>query len=283
MKVLFGHMALIFALTLSLTSTAVAGDKGKIGDFIRVKKTKAGGQVAQLSVRTYKRAKGAKAPSTGMPGMSKKKFKYPEVVMVSIVHFAEAKYYKAINKTLADCDLVLYEAMGYDYVKAANLNKMGARELLFQGQGLKKTKTWELADLALNSQQRALGLPKGTMEMQMGQMGRIVQMMGEQRFRNQMMTQFKSMQGIEKLMNMKFILMQRNSVAFGKLVESIYKGKAKKIAIVYGGAHMPNLEDRLKDELNYVPVKTKWLNAIHDKKDAPVAKPPVKNKKAKLY
>ena len=283
MKLLSSRLALFVALTFSFTGTAMAEEKGKIGDFIRVKKTKSGSKVAQLSVRTYKRDSKAKAPNTGLPGMGAGKFKYPEIVMVSIVHFAEAKYYKSINKVLKDCDLVLYEAMGYDLVKAADLNKMGARDLLFQGRGLKKTKSWQLADLSLNEQQRALGLPKGTMDRQMGQMGRIVEMMGEQRFRSQMMNQFQSMRDIKKLMNMKFILLQRNSVAFGKIVDSIYRGKAKKIAVVYGGAHMPDLEDRLRRELNYVPVKTKWLNAIHEKKNDPVAVKPKVNKKAKLY
>jgi hypothetical protein len=279
----FSRIALLLALTIGITSGAVGDDEKKGADlknFIRIRTDRDGQDLAQLSIRTYRRNKNSKKPSTGMPFMGKAKpFKYPEILLISIVHFAEGHYYNQVSKTLAGCDLVLYEAMGYDLLKGQPKAKEDPWSLVFQGSAIKKTKTWQLADLSLNAQQQALGIPKAQMDNQLKQMNRMIDLMGEKTFRSQLINQFKQMQGMDKLMAMKFILLQRNSVAFGKIVESIYNSKAKKIAVLYGGAHMPDLEKRLKNELDYSPVKTKWLNAIHKtKKAAQNAK-----KKPRLY
>jgi hypothetical protein len=286
MSLRHSRLAILLVFSLSVVTAATGDDETvtqKLKNFIRVKTKKNGEVVAQLSIRTYKRSKDAKGPSTGQPFFGKKsKFKYPELIFVSMVHFAEASYYRSINQMLAGCDLVLYEAMGYDIIKNRNISKSNSRELLFQGSSLKKNATWELADLSLGAQQRALGMPGNSMTNQLKQMDQMLKLMGEGRFRKQLITQFKQMESMKKLLSMKFILLQRNSVAFGKLVDSIYKSKAKRIALVYGGAHMPDLEVRLKNELNYEVSRTVWLNAIHENNKAPQTKKPA-NKKAKLY
>ena len=52
----------------------------------------------------------------------------------------------------------------------------------------------------------------------------------------------------------------RNKVAIGVLRKEIAAGK-KKIAIFYGGGHMPDFQKRLQDDFAMKPINTRWLTA----------------------
>jgi hypothetical protein len=52
----------------------------------------------------------------------------------------------------------------------------------------------------------------------------------------------------------------RNQVALAVLGKEIAAGKAK-IAILYGAAHMPNFQTRLRTEFGLAPISTRWLVA----------------------
>jgi hypothetical protein len=52
----------------------------------------------------------------------------------------------------------------------------------------------------------------------------------------------------------------RNKIALDVLRKQIDDGK-KKIAVFYGGGHMPDLDKHLRDDFNLVPDETRWLTA----------------------
>jgi len=56
------------------------------------------------------------------------------------------------------------------------------------------------------------------------------------------------------------IISGRNKAALAVLRQQIAAGK-RKIAIFYGAGHMPDLQQRLRDEFGLVPVSTRWLVA----------------------
>lgn len=56
------------------------------------------------------------------------------------------------------------------------------------------------------------------------------------------------------------IIGERNRVAIETLTGAMNKGH-NKIAILYGGGHMPDLGRRLREEFDLVPSGVQWLNA----------------------
>ena len=56
------------------------------------------------------------------------------------------------------------------------------------------------------------------------------------------------------------IIGERNRVATEKIKEAINRGY-KRIAVLYGGGHMPDLGRRLREELNMVPADVQWVTA----------------------
>ncbi|BAT05265.1 uncharacterized LOC4345464 [Oryza sativa Japonica Group] len=56
------------------------------------------------------------------------------------------------------------------------------------------------------------------------------------------------------------IIGERNRVATEKIQEAINHGY-KRIAVLYGGGHMPDLGRRLREELNMVPADVQWVTA----------------------
>lgn len=56
------------------------------------------------------------------------------------------------------------------------------------------------------------------------------------------------------------IIGERNRVAIEELQRAIDEGH-KKIAILYGGGHMPDLGRRLKDEFELIPFHVQWITA----------------------
>lgn len=56
------------------------------------------------------------------------------------------------------------------------------------------------------------------------------------------------------------IIGERNRVATEKIKEAINRGY-KRIGLLYGGGHMPDLGRRLREELNMVPADVQWVTA----------------------
>ena len=53
---------------------------------------------------------------------------------------------------------------------------------------------------------------------------------------------------------------ERNKVALAQLQKQIGSGK-QQLAIFYGAGHMSDFDQRLRDELGLVPIRTQWLVA----------------------
>ena len=70
------------------------------------------------------------------------------------------------------------------------------------------------------------------------------------------------------------LLAERNRVAIDVLAKQISAGK-KRLAIFYGAAHMPDMEERLAEKFALQPVGSIWLEAwnlrLSEAKDAPAA------------
>lgn len=56
------------------------------------------------------------------------------------------------------------------------------------------------------------------------------------------------------------IIGERNRVAIETLQKAIDDGH-KRIAVLYGGGHMPDLGRRLREEFNLVPSRVQWITA----------------------
>lgn len=56
------------------------------------------------------------------------------------------------------------------------------------------------------------------------------------------------------------LISERNRVALEVLKKELAAGK-QKVAIFYGAGHMPNMEQRLRDDFDLVPIQTRWLAA----------------------
>jgi hypothetical protein len=67
------------------------------------------------------------------------------------------------------------------------------------------------------------------------------------------------------------LISERNKKALQVLRKEI-KGGKKKLAIFYGGGHMPDFDKRLRDDFDMVPVSTRWILAW-DLRDRPETSP----------
>lgn len=56
------------------------------------------------------------------------------------------------------------------------------------------------------------------------------------------------------------IIGERNKAAIDALESAIEEGN-NKIAILYGGGHMPDLGRRLREEFDLVPTQVQWVTA----------------------
>lgn len=86
------------------------------------------------------------------------------------------------------------------------------------------------------------------------------------RARRRLVQQFVGIRAQLARLSSKFLISQRNSVAFGELVKEVYRG-GKRIAIVFGVGHMPDLERRLQEEFDYRLTKTEWFDALYEDQD----------------
>ena len=78
-----------------------------------------------------------------------------------------------------------------------------------------------------------------------------------------MAEQFQSMDGMLSAIegsNGSTLISERNKMAMEVLRKQIGEGK-KKLAIFYGGGHMPDFDKRLREQFGLVPIGTRWLAA----------------------
>jgi hypothetical protein len=85
-----------------------------------------------------------------------------------------------------------------------------------------------------------------------------------------MAEEFQSMDGMLSAMDGpdgSTLISERNKVALEVLRKQIGMGK-KKVAIFYGGGHMPDFDKRLRDQFGMAPSGTRWVAAWDLKRES---------------
>jgi len=223
----------------------------------------------------------------------------PTVDLVAAVHVAEPTYYRQLNQEFDSYDVVLYELVAPEGTKIPeggvdpNRNPVssiqnGMKEMLkleFQLNAVRYNRpnmvhadmspdqfAKSMADRGeslLTIFMRMLGyaMAKQTKDPHGGNdLSLLLALLDPNRsqaLKRVLAEQFEDMEG--SLMALEgpagsTLISQRNRVAIDVLKQQIKAGK-QKIAIFYGAGHMPNMEQRLRDELDLAPVSTRWLIA----------------------
>lgn len=222
----------------------------------------------------------------------------PTVDLVAAVHLADKAYYDQLNEEFDRYDVVLYELVapeGTTIPKGGGggsghpismLQRMmtGVLALDYQLRSIDYTKDHFVhADLtpekfAASMQRRGENLWTVVLRMMgyaMAQQGGdsgpsdarlLAALLDPNRalaLKRVMSEQFQDMDGALTAIegaDGSAIITDRNQAALEVLKKQIEAGK-EKIAIFYGGAHMPDFQQRLREEFQLVPVETRWLTA----------------------
>ena len=283
------------AMLLAAPLTADAGELS-LSEFTKVEKRDDVGEVVRCSIRTYlpppppKKNPMAAMGMGGMMGGGKSKpVKRPQIVLISMIHLGEKGFFQAVNKELATCDLVLYEEQG-DADLGGLSGKMisGLTGLSFQGTEIPfNKKTWRSADLSNDSLMRMLGMDPVAMK----RMKKMMKNMGgfklDKRMlesnpmlkqmiptREKIIAQLRGASESKKLAEgfgemADVILYQRNAIAIGELTKASH-GQYKRVALIYGAAHMPAIEAYMTKTLHYKHSTTVWNDAVYA--DAEISK-----------
>lgn len=239
------------------------------------------------------------------------------VDLVAAVHVAEKSYYEQLNRRFPDYDAVLYELVAPE---GTRIPKGGGRvgnnpvsmlqnlmtqvlELEFQLRGVDYTpKNFVHADLSPEEFARSMEQHDETvwklmlrmmgfaMARQGGASGSsdtevLLALMDRHRalaLKRIMSEQFEDLEGALDALegpNGSALIGDRNQAALKVLEQQIDAGK-KRIAIFYGGGHMPDFEKQLRERFHLAPGDTQWLVAWDMKSPAPKgAKAPKPEKK----
>jgi hypothetical protein len=222
----------------------------------------------------------------------------PTVDLVAAVHIADAAYYRQLNREFQAYDAVLYELVAPEEAKTPkpgdhpsnnpiSLLQNGMKDLLdleYQLKGIDYTcKNMVHADMSPDEFARSMqsrGESPWTMlgrllaygmahENRAGDVSGgdlLIAMFAEDRalaLKRLLAQQFQqSDDALAALEGPKgsTLISGRNQVALGVLRKEIAAGK-KKIAIFYGGGHMPDFQKRLQDDFAMKPINTRWLTA----------------------
>jgi hypothetical protein len=214
-----------------------------------------------------------------------------EVILYGVVHVADAEYYATVQRDLDSYTSVLYEgvAPGTEEPTESDRALGDLQQLMgdmlglqFQKDGIDYTRSNLVhADMNMDQLKEALGggsiNPMGQFmsEEQLEQMAPMLRMaanfgkmMMESNpgMRDQLKMQFANQLGNADLGSAlgdqmtQVILIDRNEVAFNVLLEQLETQQSGTIAIFYGAAHMPDLENRLA-EIGFGLTSKRWMSA----------------------
>jgi hypothetical protein len=225
--------------------------------------------------------------------------KYPTVDLVAAFHIGEKKYYEELNKAFENYDVVLYELVaplgtrvpkgGVTEKSESTLSKIqkflkNTLELEFQLDQIDYTKSnfvhadMSPADIAKSmsekgetwasiitrlmtysmAQQAKNGGDDGSAELLFALFSKnramaLKRAIADQLDMNDTLSVLEGPAGST-------LISGRNKIALDVFRKEIGKGK-RKIAIFYGGGHMPDMDKRLRADFGLVPVETRWLTA----------------------
>lgn len=223
--------------------------------------------------------------------------KGPTVDLVAAVHVAERSYYRQLNREFAGYDVVLYELVAPEGTRVPRGGGTGGSPLSALQNGLKSLLELEFQLNAIDySRKNMVHADMSPEEFSKSMRDRgesflaiFLRMMGYAMARQQgndkpsdaqfllalfdknralalkrlMAEEFEDMEGSLTALEGpegSTLISERNKAALKVLREQLAAGK-QKIAIFYGGGHMSDFQQRLREEFRLAPVSTRWLVA----------------------
>jgi len=223
----------------------------------------------------------------------------PTVDLISAVHVADKTYYDRLNHLFAGYDVVLYELVAPEGTRipkggpevyrspVAKLQNLMTDflELEFQLRGIDYTRP-NLVHADMTSEQfvqsmrrrgesmlkvffRIMGYAFSQQATGSGGSGdlRLLLALFEKNralaIKRIMAEQFEDLEGSLAAINGpegSTLITERNKVALQVLRRQLDAGK-RKVAIFYGAGHMPDFQERLRNDFGLVPISTRWLAA----------------------
>jgi len=222
----------------------------------------------------------------------------PTVDLVAAVHVAEKSYYRLLNREFRKYDAVLFELVapegtqvpkggqsGGSPVSAIQRGMKSVLELEFQLEQIDYTeKNMVHADMSPEQFAQSMrrrgesffGMFLRMLGYAMAQQNRsggqatdlqlLMALFDKNRalaLKRVMAEQFEDMEGILLALDGpdgSTMISERNKVALQVLRKQVASGK-RKFAIFYGAGHMPDLQQRLREDFGLAPVSTRWVNA----------------------
>jgi hypothetical protein len=238
----------------------------------------------------------------------------PVVDLVAALHIGEKSYYEQLNREFKNYDSVLYELVAPEGTRVPKGGGKGSGSIISIVQKamkdvLKLEFQLEMIDYTQENLVHADMSPAQFAESMKKRGESVIMMFARMMFsamaqssngsapsdvqlimalldKNRAMAlkrimaeQFQSMDGMITAMegpNGSTLIGERNKIALETMRKQIGKGD-KKLAIFYGGGHMPDFDKRLREEFGLVPTNTRWLTAWDLKSvEKPAEKPVVK-------
>ncbi len=221
------------------------------------------------------------------------------VDLIGVIHIGDAGYYDALNERFKGYDALLYEMIGgkADDEKAASKKDtlrffyilyQQMLDLEFQMNGIdyspgnfvhadmnwaqfqrrmkkKDENLFSSVAKAFEHQEqvRAEGKGDGLVDLQK-MMEAIYNGGSAEEIKLEFARQFANMETLMTAMDKgkggSVIIAERNKVALKVLAREIKKGK-KKLALFYGAAHLPGMDERLREKMGFEKVSEEWLTA----------------------
>jgi hypothetical protein len=279
---------LLFTAMIAVLVFPLPAPAQTAADFIRIQRDK-DGQPLSLDTSIMR-----------FEGVSESNGKPITVDLVSAVHIGDARYYQALNDRFKQYDSMLYELIApkdHDFTARAespsSLSRMqqGITNILGLGFQLDlvdyQAKNFVHADLspdefAQSMKDRGESLSKILLKLltspqmlehsQKSEASQIVLLFTlfqknspqrQMRLRRLLATELNEVERFTEVLNGEegsTILTARNDRALEVLREQILLERSR-LAIFYGGAHMPDLAAKLRSEFTLVPTTTEWLVA----------------------
>ncbi len=230
-------------------------------------------------------------------GKKDSKYEGRIVDLVGVIHIGEREYYTDLNKRLSKYDSVLYELVAPDGTRIQPEDLEKRRSLLASMQtGMKDmlnlqyqlelvdymAKNFRHADMSpdefvedlerrgdsvVKMVARMMGAGLASSASTGGDAGILLSLFSSDRSKRMKQTMARQLIDIEVVtagINDKngenTLIKGRNAKAFEVLREVLDDGK-EKMAVFYGGGHLPDMAERLEEDFEMTPRKTTWLDA----------------------
>ena len=258
-------------------------ERGKPSKFLRVVKDKKGLVTAmETSIVRFE-------PREGNKGLS--------VDLVSAVHIGDKEYFEKLNKAFNDYDVVLYELVAPEGTRVPKGGGPGDHPVAKMQQGMKDLLEleYQLAEIDytrdnfVHADMSPEQFAKTMSDRGESFLGMLFKAMGQSlaqqseakpsadlelfsalfdtnralKLKRILAVQFQDLEKSVLIFNGpegSTIITERNKAALRVLEKQIDAGQ-KKIALYYGGGHMPDMAERLEREFNLKPVSERWITA----------------------